>query len=67
MTSPADRPQTLRPLQVDHRAAQIRGDLAYRRACDPEVYANLVDHYQRDGYGLDGYPLGYPSELKTLA
>ncbi|MEU4576575.1 hypothetical protein [Nonomuraea sp. NPDC023979] len=60
------RPEVRRRL-ADARAKRIRIDLAYRKNHDePGVYENSVERYRADGYGVDGYPLDYPDDLKTL-
>lgn len=67
MTTPTDRPSEVARIRVDAKAKRIRADLAYRRDHDePGVHENLAEHYQADGYGLDGYPAGYPQDLKQL-
>lgn len=65
MRSPAERSTRIARKQADAKARRIRADLAYRKRTDPEVYDNLAEHYQQDGYGLDGYPLDYTGP-KTL-
>lgn len=67
MTTPADRPSKVARVRVDAKASRIRADLADRKRNDePGVYDNLAEHYANQGYGADGYPHGYPPELKTL-
>lgn len=63
----ADQPSRVSRIQTDAKAKRIRADLAYRRDHDePGIYENLLLSYEQIGFGADGYPHGYPDDLKNL-